>query len=51
MILYAGRGPLTTRSMNRFEMMNEIVVCYCTLNLAFFSDWILKPETKVMFGW
>ena len=51
MILYVGNAPLTSRFMNRLEMLNEAVVCYCTLLLALFTDWVPEPRTRELFGW
>ena len=32
-------------------MLNEMVICYSTLHLALFSDWVLEPENRQFFGW
>jgi hypothetical protein len=51
MFLFTGNKFLKTRRMNRFEILNEVIVCWSTLSLAFFSDWILDFEIKVKYGW
>ena len=50
-LLYTGQKPLVGRMLNRYEMVNEIVVFTVCWHLMFFTDWVDTEDSKVKFGW
>jgi hypothetical protein len=50
-LLYTGSKPLVGRMLNRYEIINEIVVFTCSWHLCFFSDWVIDEQAKANYGW
>ena len=48
---YIGQSPLNRRTLNRLEMLNELVVCLVCLHSNFFTDWVDDPHVQSMYGW
>ena len=46
-LVYTGYNyPLKTKFANRLEMFNELFVCFITLHMYFFTDWVLDKNNQ-----
>ena len=52
MLVYQGYFmPIKMNVLNRIECFNELCITFSTLHMLYFTDWVLKPETKFYYGW
>ena len=51
MIFIGQNRPMNDRLLNRFEMLNEFLICQCTIILVSFTQFISNPVTKFTAGW
>ena len=50
-LIYTGKNyPLEGTNRNRLEFFNEIMVCYITMHMLYFTDWIGEPPKAKVGG-
>ena len=37
--------------MNKIELFNEFCICYASLHLNYFTDWVPDTELQYDYGW
>jgi hypothetical protein len=48
-LIYTGQNhPLEGQSRNNLEFFNELMVCYITFHMFYFTDWVGKPPDKLV---
>jgi hypothetical protein len=48
-LIYTGHNhPLEGRNRNYLEFFNEIMVCYITFHMLYFTDWVGMPPDKLL---
>jgi len=56
MLIYVGyNDSLLGKFANRLEMFNELMVCFITFHMYFFTDWVLgksgQPDKDVQYNY
>jgi len=56
MLIYVGyNNSLLGKFSNRLEMFNELMVCFITFHMYFFTDWVLgkngQPDKDVQYNY
>ena len=51
MLIYTGTNrPLSTKLRNRIELFNEFCICYISIHLVIFTDWVPSFDAQYLMG-
>ena len=51
-LIYQGKvGPLKLRFDNCLENFNSLMVCFCTICIVLFTDWVPTQSLMYDYGW